>query len=116
MVCKGIINADCMLDAAVPPSAAQQIAIDNHLEACIGRLPPSATRFIHRLRLGLLSGDLFRTRLDEDLQSGLHKGMPSLHQGIKPLYNSAERLPILSACIEDQLVYLETARQAAVGP
>lgn len=116
MVCKGIINADCMLDAAVPPSAAQQIAIDNHLEACIGRLPPSATRFLHRLRLGLLGGDLFRMRLDEYLQSGLHKGMPSLHQGIKPLYNSAERLPILSSCIEDKLVYLRQHGRLPLDP
>jgi N-alpha-acetyltransferase 15/16, NatA auxiliary subunit len=116
MVSKGIVNPDCSVDAVTPPSAAQQLAIDHHIDACIGRLPPSAMRFIHRLRLGLLSGDLFRTRLDEYLQSGLHKGMPSLHQGIKPLYKSAERLPILSACIEEKLVYLREHGRLPLDP
>jgi len=106
MVSKGIISPDCTVDTIAPPSAAQQTAIDAHIDACIGRLPPSASRFIHRLRLGLLSGELFRTRLNEYLQSGLHKGMPSLHQGIKPLYKSAERLLLIEACIEDTFVYL----------
>jgi peptide alpha-N-acetyltransferase len=116
MVAKGIIPSDCMVDAVAPPSAAQQIAIDNHISACIGRLPPTASRFIHRLRLGLLSGDLFRSRLEEYLQSGLHKGMPSLHQGIKPLYKSPERLPILETCIEEKLVYLRQHGRLPLDP
>jgi tetratricopeptide (TPR) repeat protein len=116
MVSKGIITPDCTVDAITPPSAAQQTAIDAHIDACIGRLPPSACRFIHRLRLGLLSGDLFCTRLNEYLQSGLHKGMPSLHQGIKPLYKSAERLQLLEACIEGTLVYLKQHGRLPLDP
>ena len=116
MVSKGIIGPDCSVDATTPPPATQQIAIDGHIDACISRLPPSATRFIHRLRLGLLSGDLFRTRLEEYLQSGLHKGMPSLHQGIKTLYKSTERLPILSACIEEKLPFLRQHGRLPLDP
>ena len=116
MVSKGIIDHQCSVDAVTPPSVAQQTAIDTHIDACIGRLPPSATRFIHRLRLGLLSGDLFLARLEEYLQSGLHKGMPSLHQGIKPLYRSADRLPILSACIEEKLTYLTQHGKLPLDP
>lgn len=58
--------------------------------------------------LSLITGDLFRSEVDDYMRRGFHKGIPPLFVDLKSLYKDKEKVKIIEDLLQSYLVALKT--------
>ncbi|XKL64988.1 hypothetical protein PGB90_005074 [Kerria lacca] len=61
-----------------------------------------------RMILNYVSGELFRSEIDDYMRRGFHKGIPPLFVDLKSLYKDKEKVKIIEDLLQSYLVALKT--------